>query len=285
MRRILIAGCGYVGQVAGTLLAGMGHTVFGLKRNPAGLPEAIHPVAGDLENADSLSTLPEDLEDVIISVAAGGFSETQYRAVYLGGVQNLMARLNRQQQSLRRIVFTSSTGVYGQVDGEWVTEDSPTQPEGFSGVVMLAAETQVRHTGIAASVLRLGGIYGPGRTRLIRQVAAGEVVLPRVDYFTNRIHRDDAARAIVHVLEMVQPEPVYNVVDRCPAPYSDVVRWIAGELDVHSVFAGEEAGSGRIRGGNKRVSSERLANTGFDFRYPSYREGYRELIQNEWNRT
>ena len=85
MRRILIAGCGYVGQVAGMLLTGMGHTVFGLKRNPSGLPEAICPVAGDLQNADSLSVLPDSLDDVIISVAAGGFSEAQYRADGLTG--------------------------------------------------------------------------------------------------------------------------------------------------------------------------------------------------------
>lgn len=284
MRRILIAGCGYVGRVAGELLAGMGHTVFGLKRNPDGLPACIGPVMGDIQHAESLANLPEQLDDLVISVAAGGFSEAQYRAVYLEGVQNLLACLSQQGQLVRRIIFTSSTGVYGQVSGEWVTEASPTQPAGFSGTVMLEAEEQIRRTGIPASSLRLGGIYGPGRMRLIRQVAQGQVVLAGGDRFTNRIHRDDAAGAIVHVLELDAPDPVYNVVDRCPAPYSEVVKWIADELQVPLDVVEEEGRATESRGGNKRVSSDRLANEGFVFRYPSYREGYRELIRNAWDR-
>ena len=140
-------------------------------------------------------------------------------------------------------------------------------------------------------MLRLGGIYGPGRTRLIDQVRGGSAVIPAESRFTNRIHRDDAAAAIVHLCLMAaEPAPVYLGVDNEPAELGEVLRFLAGELGLPEPGRAEPAsgvrgGSGGTtgggepsRGGNKRVSNALLRGTGFEFEYPSFREGYRAIL-------
>ena len=141
-------------------------------------------------------------------------------------------------------------------------------------------------------VLRLGGIYGPGRTRLIDQVRGGSAVIPAESRFTNRIHRDDAAAAIVHLCTMdAAPAPVYVGVDNEPAEMGEVLRFLAAELGLpqppsgaaDGTAGGGSAGGGSAggepsRGGNKRCSNALLRSTGFEFRYPSFREGYRDIL-------
>jgi nucleoside-diphosphate-sugar epimerase len=132
-------------------------------------------------------------------------------------------------------------------------------------------------------VLRLGGIYGPGRDRTVRRVRSGEAECPPRGVYGNRIHRDDAARALRHLLTLPDPESVYLGVDRDPAELREVYGWIAGRVGAADPCAdapprddGDPAGR---RGTNKRCSSERLAASGFEWRYPTYREGYAGLIQ------
>ena len=279
MRRILIAGCGYVGTQAGQLLTEQGHDVFGLRRTRTDFPGGFSPVTGDLLDPESLLNIPDGLDDLVITVSAGGFSEEQYRSVYVDGIGNLLDAVRRQRKKLRRVVFTSSTGVYGQTNGETVSETSDTEPAGFSGRVMLEAERQVLDVTGCGVCLRLGGIYGPGRDRLVRQVKAGEADIPAHPVYTNRIHRDDAAASIVHVLGLDLPEDVYNVVDTESAAYGDVIRWLAKTLncpDPDPVPVDTEI---RTRGGSKRVSSQRLIASGFTFQYPTFREGYGDLMR------
>ena len=278
MRRILIAGCGYVGLKAGTLLTQQGHDVFGLRRSWEEKPRGISPVTGDLLDPETLLNIPDDLDDVVITVSADGFSEERYRAVYLDGIGNLLAAVQQQPRDLRRIVFTSSTGVYGQTGGELVTEESISHPAGFSGQVMLEAERQVSNLTGCGVHLRLGGIYGPGRDRLLRQVVSGEIGIPDTPVFTNRIHRDDAAGAIVHVLSLAAPQEIYNVVDEEAAEYGSLIRWLAVELGLSEPGTISDGEVTRSRGGNKRVMATRLVASGFRYRYPTYREGYREMI-------
>jgi len=140
-------------------------------------------------------------------------------------------------------------------------------------------------------VLRLGGIYGPGRTRLIDMVRGGKATLPAGSKLTNRIHRDDAAAAIVHLCTMdAEPAPLYLGVDNEPAELGEVLRFLAAELGLPqpasaepasgvTAGAGGASGSGEpSRGGNKRVSNALLRGTGFELEYPSFREGYRAIL-------
>jgi nucleoside-diphosphate-sugar epimerase len=179
-----------------------------------------------------------------------------------------------------RVLFVSSTAVYGDAGGGWVDENTPPAPGGFSGHVLVEAEQllQARFNGTAttATPLRLGGIYGPGRTRLIDQVRSGSAVIPEDVRYTNRIHRDDAAAAIVHLATMpAQPAGIYVGVDNHPADLGTVLRFLAAEMGLPEPPVGD---AGPARGGNKRCRNERLRSTGFDFTFPSFREGYRDIL-------
>ena len=192
--RALIAGCGDVGGALGRELAADGHQVFGLRRRVAALPEEITPYEADLGRPETLRDLPPALDYVVYAAAADETSEPAYRRAYVEGVDHLLAALGQQHQAPRRLLFTSSTGVYGQSDGSWVDEDSPTEPTRFTGELVLAGERRIAAGPWPATAVRFGGIYGPGRTRLIRRVQAGGLEVDRSrPLYTNRIHRDDCA--------------------------------------------------------------------------------------------
>ena len=279
---MLIAGCGYVGTALGQELSRRGHEVFGLRRRPQGLPPGIRGVAADLEEPGSLEALPRGIEALVYSASAAGFSDAAYRAAYVDGLRNLLDTILRRSEILRRAVFTSSTAVYGQAAGEWVDEDSPAEPAGFSGACLLEGEALLRHGPFPGTVLRLGGIYGPGRTRLVESVRDGSAVC-REGLYTNRIHRDDAAGAIAHLLALEEAEPVYLGVDEEPAEECAVLRWIAEQIGAPPPrHEGPGAASARAGGrprGSKRCRSERLRGSGYRFRHPSYREGYGALLR------
>jgi len=277
--RVLIAGCGYVGTVFGQLLSKQGHTAFGLRRNPAFLPDEIKGIRGDILEPESLENLPDSLDAVVFCVSAGGFSEDLYRSIYVDGTRNLLEALKEKTVDACQTVFVSSTGVYGQLDGGWVNESSKTAPLGFSGKIMLEGEEIVKENSSRPIILRFGGIYGPGRDRLIRLVESGNVKAGEGLKYTNRIYRDGGAAAILHLLTGKVVHTVYNVVDECPAVYSEIVEWIAGELGLELPSQIEGDGNVTVRGGNKRVSSARLLSSGFRLQYPDFRSGFGELLR------
>lgn len=228
MSRILIAGCGDVGAALGQALHTAGHQVWGLKRHPADLPPGIQPIAADLTDPVTLSHLPPDLHFVVYSAAAAGFSEAQYQAAYVTGVSHLLEALRQAGQHPKRLLFTSSTSVYAQHQGEWIDEDSPAEAEGFSGRCIRQGEQLMWTSGWPASAVRFGGIYGPGRTRLIDSVRNGTATCPEgPPIYTNRIHRDDCARVLEHLLQVPELQKLYIAVDDCPAPLDEVLNWLA----------------------------------------------------------
>jgi nucleoside-diphosphate-sugar epimerase len=276
---ILLAGCGDLGTEAGLRFHALGHRVVGWRRSPAKLPSAIEGVAADL-SAPELPPVPADTTAVVIAVAADSPSEEAYRASYVDGLTHALDALERDGVQPDRVLFVSSTAVYGDAGGGWVDERTPAAPGGFSGRVLLEAEQliQARFSGTAttATSLRLGGIYGPGRTRLIDQVRNGSAVIPEDARYTNRIHRDDAAAAIVHLATMpARPEATYIGVDNDPADLGTVLRFLATEMGLAEPPAGD---AGPARGGNKRCRNSLLLSTGFTFTYPTFREGYRAVL-------
>lgn len=276
---ILLAGCGDLGTEAGLRFHALGHRVVGWRRSPEKLPAAIEGAAADL-SAPNLPRVPEDTTAVVIAVAADSPTEEAYRAAYVDGLNHVLNALERDGVRPRRALFVSSTAVYGDAGGGWVDESTPPRPGGFSGRVLLEAEQLLQAgfsgTATTATSLRLGGIYGPGRTRLIDQVRGGTAVVPEEARYTNRIHRDDAAAAIVHLATMPpEPAPVYVGVDNDPADLGTVLRFLAAELGLAEPPVGD---AGPARGGNKRCRNELLRSTGFDFEFPSFREGYRDIL-------
>jgi nucleoside-diphosphate-sugar epimerase len=280
MASILIAGCGYVGTALGVRLAAAGHVVWGLRRSALGLPPSIRHVAADLTAPETLQRLPSALDVVFYSAAPNGSDEAAYRAIYVDGLRHLLEALRRQRQKPRRVLFTSSTAVHAQSAGEWVDEASPTEPSHFTGSQVLEGERLLLGGPFPATVLRLGGIYGPGRTSLIDRVRQGLVACrdgPAL--YTNRIHRDDCADALQHLMTLAEPGAIYLGVDHEPADQCEVLRWLAARLGAPPPRV--EAWSGvdsRRHRTNKRCRNTKLVSSGYVFHYPTYREGYATLL-------
>jgi nucleoside-diphosphate-sugar epimerase len=272
--RIVIAGCGDVGSALGVRLAQAGHEVWGVRRHPERLPSPLRAVAADLCEPASLRALPADPEVIVYAAAADERSETAFRRAYVDGVRNVI-RAAAQGGTVRLLAFTSSTAVYGQQDGEWIDEAAATEPTGFNGRLVLEGEQLVLGSGLPAVVVRLAGIYGPGRTRLLDDVRAGRPVC-RGDgpVYTNRVHRDDCAGALAHVLGLSRPDPVWLAVDDEPAARCDVLRWLASRLGVpppiHVPGPAESPG--------KRCRNAKLRGSGWTPRYPTFRDGYAAML-------
>lgn len=271
--RVLIAGCGDVGAALGVELAAADHEVWGLRREPAGLPAAIQPLRADLTRPATLAVLPRAIDVVVYTAAPGESTDRAYQAIYVEALRGLLQVLIEHDPAPRRLVFTSSTAVYGQTDGSWVDETSITEPRDLRGRRLLEAERMVLAAPIPATVVRPGGIYGAGRTRLVDRLRRGEAACvagpPR---YTNRIHRDDCAGALRHVVELSRPEPRYLAVDHEPADECEVLRWLARELGLPPPNVVPLASA--TPRGSKRARNDRLVASGYGFRYPTFREGY-----------
>ena len=259
-----------------------GHEVFGIRRNQDQLEAGTQPVTGDLTDPQTLPAPPPDLDLAVCAVAADEGSEAAYRRAYLDAQSGFLRWLGKSGQGPRRYVMLSSTGVYGQTAGEVVDEDSATEPTSFRGEVMLAAEELAAASGMASVAVRLGGIYGPGRQYLIDRARMGLLKKRGYPHYTNRIHRDDAAGLVRHLLFVDNPESLYLGVDNEPAEEGEVFDWLAQRLpctvaDADPGDCAPTATSGRGVG-SKRCSNQRLRDSGYAMRYPSYREGLGSLL-------
>ena len=279
MAKVLIAGCGDVGTALGERLVAAGHTVWGLRRRVESLPAGILPIQADLELPRALAALPKGLEIVFYAAAGSAFSEEGYRKTYVEGLRNLLEALKAGTQPVSRLIFVSSTGVYGHRQGEWVDERSPTQPEHFSGQVMLEAERVALEGPYPAIAVRFGGIYGPGRNRLVETVRRGDPCVDAPPTYTNRIHRDDCAAVLHHLVALERPESLYLGVDSHPAPQCEVMDWLASRLGVPPPLRVSAAPGDSPQRGSKRCRNDRLLASGYRFLYPSYREGYAAVLR------
>lgn len=277
---VLVVGAGYVGMPAAGLIAATGTRVTAVRRSSdVEVPAGVDLVAADVLTDDGLSRLPRDADAVVIALSPGGRDPERYRAVYLDAVSRVVAH---QEVPPSLVAVTTSTAVYGQADGSVVHEDSPTEPSRDTAKVLVEAEAHLagmaRESGIATVSLRLAGIYGPGRTRLIEQVRDGEATCDEVTV-SNRIHRDDAASAIAHLVAMPPSEvpAVLNVVDDAPTPLCEVLRWLAGQVDAAPPTV-VDPGEGSSRSGAKIVTNQRLRGLGWVPTFPTYREGFTSLL-------
>jgi len=277
--RVLVAGAGYVGGELAVRLAQAGHEVLALRRSPRPEEGVQRPrvrwLACDLTDAGALRELPlAGVEALAYLVAADARDEAAYRRAYVDGLAAVLEQL-RAQASLRRVLFASSTSLYAQDDGSWLDEASLAEPQHFTGRIVREAERLVQRADCTAVALRLGGIYGPGRASLLERVRAGTAALPGAPHYTNRIQRDDAARACAHLLGLESPAPRYVGVDSEPANQADVLRWLSARLGSAPPRGAYDA-NGAATG--KRCRNDLLRASGFAFEFPSYREGYGALL-------
>lgn len=277
MRRILIAGCGYLGQAAADLFQNAGWEVEGWTMSIESAKELSskpYPVSAvDISNPGKVSARAEDCDAAIHCASTRGGDVDFYRRVYLDGARNLLNRFARST-----ILFASSTSVYAQTEGEWVTEESAAAPVHETGKILREAEALVLDRG--GIVVRLAGIYGPGRSYLLKRFLGGEAIIDsKKDRFVNQVHRDDAAAALFFLLDRQLPSgEIYNVVDDQPILQGECYRWLATNLNRPTPPIGETK-SRRKRGEtNKRVSNAKLRRLGWSPRYPTFAEGMEKSV-------
>ena len=283
----MIVGCGYVGLELGRRLVAAGHRVAGVRRTAVGAAElraaGIEPIVADVTRAADLRPLAGRFDWIANCVSSSGGGVAEYREVYLGGMHRLVEAFSGT--GVKAFAYTSSTSVYGQTDGDWVDEESATEPSSETSQVLVETERVLRAAAgpaFPAMVVRVAGIYGPERGHLFRQFLRGEARSgPGDSRWMNMIHRDDVAGAIEACLGRGVAGRVYNACDDEPVTRGEFLRWLAGKTGrPFPERADAEPAGYRKRGEtDKRVSNRRLrSETDWSPRYPTYREGYAVML-------
>ncbi len=271
---VLIVGCGDLGAYLAKLLSANHFQVTGLSRSKKSIL-GVNSLVADVTNPESLSDLTNLNPSMIIySVAANGQTDAQYQAHYVDGLKNI---LNTQQQNkhLKVVAFISSTRVYGQNVDELLDENSTPIPCDFGGERLLEAENLLLACHCQTIILRLSGIYGPGRLRMLNLAQSPER-WPQKNAWSNRIHRDDAAGFIAYLIKKINAgekvNSCYIVTDSQPVSQYEVLNWLALKLNVNAskpIFPISEG---------KRLSNQSMVNSGFNLKYAHYQAGYLSLI-------
>ena len=271
--KVLIAGCGDVGNELARMLMRDGHTVYGLKRDTSSLPDGVIPVPADLFDPQTLTGVPSGIDCLVFMPTPPSRDEDGYKAIFIRGLKNLWSALSGEPG---RTLLVSSTAVYGESEGGVVTEETTPGPTRFNGRILLEMEQLAASLTGRLTVARVSGIYGPGREGLIRMAAGDKLAVQQSPpFFTNRIHRDDVAAALKHLLYLEEPQSLYLVSDDRPEARYNVVSWLAGMQNKSAPvgLAIENAERG------KRVDNSRLRSSGFNLSYPDYLSGYSDLLK------
>ena len=278
MPRILIAGCGYVGEATANLFHSAGWKVEGWVHSSesaarlSAKPYSIRVI--DVCRRGEVSKHAGAFDAVIHCVSSRGGDVEAYRQIYLEGARHLLETFLKA-----KILFTSSTSVYAQREGSWVTEESETKPLRETSRILLEVEKLILEKG--GIVARLAGIYGPGRSALLTKFVNGmATIAPSNDRFVNQAHRDDIASALFLLLnrEALTSGQIYNVTDDQPLLQSACYGWLAQRLNrpLPPIRRSEQP---RKRGDtNKRVSNAKLRRLGWTPDYPTFGEAMEKNI-------
>lgn len=271
VKRVAILGCGYVGTALGRSLAARGHDVVGTTTTPSREDElrgaGIRPAVLDLADLDELAALLADRDAVYLTIAPKTRG-ADYRYVYLAAATKLMAAV--EATPVRRIIYTSSTRVYGQDDGSWVDESSPTEPKDDQGRALLATERVLLDRGAASSrsvtVVRLSGIYGPGRDPAVRIRGLAGTTRDDGHAYVNMVHLDDIAGALSALLA-IDHHGVLNLGDDTPMTRRDYYDGVLRSAGLPAIQWRQPGGE--VRRG-KRIRNERIKSLlSLTLRYPS----------------
>lgn len=285
----LIIGCGYLGRRVAAAWIAAGHDVFAVTRSESKAEElrikGIRPIVGDVATEGCLQGLPP-AETVLHAVGFDRSAGQSIEQVYVDGLKNVLDVVDRS--SLQKFFFISSTGVYGQTDGSWVDEQSRCVPSRAGGKACLDAEQVLRAhpVGRCAIILRLAGLYGPGRIPRRRELAAGSVINVPAQGFLNLIHVDDVVRVVLAAEQNVQPPELFVVADGHPAQRSEYYRELARLLGAPEPKFGppskDAPATTRAANSDKRISNQRMCEQlGVELRYPGFREGLAAILRGE----
>lgn len=277
MARVLIAGCGYVGEAAANAFHQQGWGVEGWTATPesaAKLSERPYPVrAVDVTDRRAVSAASGEFDVVIHCVSSRGGGEEQYRRLYFEGAQNLLRTFRRAT-----LLFTSSTSVYAQTDGSVVDEGSPAEPRNEKGKILRQTEELVLAAG--GIVVRLGGIHGPHRSFFLSRLLEGRTPPEGNDRLINQIHRDDIVSALLVLADRRADcrGEVFNVAGDHPVKASDAYEWLGTRLKKPLVSDVGDARRRKRGESNKQVSNRKLRALGWEPRYPDFESAMTESI-------
>jgi nucleoside-diphosphate-sugar epimerase len=272
---VVIVGCGFLGEAAADLFLESGWDVLGICATPESAArfasKAYEVRAVDITGRFSIDLAWRDVEALVHCAGPDRAIPAAYGRIYVDGLTNVLTGF-----APRQVLFTASTSVYAQADGSWVNEASETRPDRETGRILLEAEAIARDAG--GFVARLSGLYGPGRSVLMRKFLSGQAVIEGDGLrWINQIHRDDAARAVVHLLTHSAPPGIYNVTDSTPATQLEVYSWLADHFHRPLPPTGPPDLDRKRGWTNKRVSNARLCETGWRPAFPAYRDAIRFL--------
>jgi nucleoside-diphosphate-sugar epimerase len=277
---VLVAGCGWLGTAVARALASRGERVTGVRRDAeraeALRAQGIMPLVLDLAAPGAVDRIPPDLDAIVACQSASADTVAAYRAAYLDANRALLAAAARGR--VGALVYTASTGVFGQRDGGDVEEATPPAPVSATAEVLVEAERlmgEAAARGVPARVVRLSGLYGPERTGTVDRVRSGRLALGAGDgAWMNFCHLDDAVAFVLAALGRGRDGTVYHGSDGSPARRREVVEWIAARLGIpppRSDTAPEGPNRRVLSAWTRRVLGVRLA-------YPSFREGLAPLV-------
>lgn len=276
---ILLVGCGDLGTEVASLLVSSNHQVTGVRRSEQ-TDHRFECIQADVTNPDTLHAIQDLSPDIILyCVAASGQTDAQYKAAYVDGLRHIL-EAQAHNVKLKHVFFVSSTRVYGQEGSALLDDDTRAIPADFGGERLLEAEQLLNAMPFPTTVLRLSGIYGPGRLRMIT-LAQAPHAWPQENSWTNRIHRDDAALFIHYLIsQLALNAPItklhntYIVTDSAPVSQFEVINWLAQQLNIDSQCPLHTQNLTK----GKRLSNQRMLATGFQLRYPNYQLGYATLL-------
>lgn len=269
--RLLVVGLGYLGSAVAELARSHGWQVTGTARTAENKEAGFEVASLDITDREQVLRFFHErppFDWTLCSVSTRGGTPGDYERIYLGGCRNLV-------EAGARLLLVGSTSVYGQTGGEWVTESSPTEPAAATGEVLLQTESVVLSHG--GSVARMAGLYGPERSVLIRKFLDGSARIEAGGQrWINQAHRDDAAAAMVHLMQQEAPAGIYNLSDGTPMTQLAIYQFLAEHFQQPLPPEGP-ATSGKRRGrSNKRVSNAALKATGWQPRYPDFPSAVRQ---------
>jgi nucleoside-diphosphate-sugar epimerase len=271
--RVAVVGFGYVGSTLASRLTVAGHQVFGVRRSPVARQDVVS-IQADVTNRESLTAVPVDLDHVVYAISPGARVDEAYRRAYPEGLANLLDAV-----PTARFTFVSSTAVYPQKNGETVNESSTTEATNFSSQRLLEAESLLAANSGRHTIVRASGIYGPGRTRLVSQLVTRDLDLETRTVFTSRVHRDDLASCLHFLIDSRSAEGVYIASDPHPTTLGEMQDWVRERQALLQLPEAPQAETSLASGrANRRIVPERLLQEGFDFTYPSFREGYSAIL-------
>lgn len=276
-KRIAMIGFGDIQHRLALLLKGSGANLEAYRRDSSQiLLEEVTPFGLDvsLPIEDTI-----DVDYVVMTLSPSERSEAGYRKAYVDGLKNVLAAVDKDR--LEKIFWVSSTSVFSQDDNSWVTESSEAKPEKATARILLEAEGLLGAWQTKGCIVRFSGIYRDSRHRMIDKIRDNQLTANvEQDYYTNRIHVQDCARVLEHLLQLhaggSHIDSLYLGTDDEPVKYTELVHWISRQADLP---LNDELPAIKKVVASKRIDNGRLKATGFEFLYPGFRAGFAPMLK------